>query len=115
MFIKVNSNVVIHVCMKYNKLKHIVLMNVVKIITQFQNKDNIVLVNVLENMPNQLKVVHAIKNVNIILKLLNKLNINIVLFNVQNNNNMKYKQKENTVLLIVHKYYIIHITKHHNV
>jgi len=53
-------------------------------------------------MPNQLKVVHAIKNVNIILKLLNKLNINIVLFNVQNNNNMKYKQKENSAHLTVH-------------
>jgi len=61
-----------------------------------------VLVSVLENMPNQLKVVHAIKNVNIILKLLNKLNINIVLFNVQNNNNMKYKQKENSAHLTVH-------------
>jgi hypothetical protein len=74
--------------MKFKQTENIVFPIVAQLILIIL-KLQIVLLHVLENMLIQQQVVYVIKNVNIILKLSNRININIVLNHVQNNNSMK--------------------------
>jgi len=90
MFIQDNSNVMVHVNMKYNKLKHIVLMIVVKDIIQFQKQDNIVYQDVIKQLVIDILKVHNV-HFNVQENMLNHLMVLYVVIHVNINRNMNIK------------------------